>query len=357
MSDPEAGAVELSGLDLRYGGTVVAVDRVSLRVPRHEIMALVGPSGCGKTSLLRAIAGFEAPDSGTLQIDGRCVAGNGTWVPPEARQVGMVFQQGALFPHMTVRRNVLYGVRKLPDARQRAEQALDRVGLAGLAERYPDQLSGGQQQLVALARALAPAPRVVLLDEPFASLDAGRRERLREEVREVLGQARMTAILVTHDQEEALSLADSVAVMRGGRILQVGTPEEIYDRPASIEVAEFVGGGQLLVCSVLGGQLVTELGTLSTDAPDGGARLLVRPEQIVIHAGERVGPATGELVRRSYFGHDQLNEVRLVRSGVMLRVRTLESQELRCGARVQAALRPGTYRLYHDNGASYGVTA
>ena len=215
--------LEVEGLTVLYGD-VVAVDRASFRATRRAITTLVGPSGCGKTSLLRAIAGFESPQSGRVAIAGRDVAGGDAWVPPERREVGMVFQQGALFPHMTTWHNVRYGVDDRPDADRLTRDALDLAGLAPLSERYPDQLSGGQQQRVALARALAPSPAIVLFDEPFAGLDAAARERLREQVCSILRKAEMTAVIVTHDQEEALSLGDRVAVMMRGRIVQAGTP-------------------------------------------------------------------------------------------------------------------------------------
>jgi iron(III) transport system ATP-binding protein len=344
-------AVEVRDLVVRYDDTL-AVDRVSLSAPTDSILALVGPSGCGKTSLLRTIAGFETPLAGEVLIGEKVVAGNGSWVAPEDRQVGMVFQQGALFPHMTVRKNVLYGVAKRLDASRRAEESLELVGLARLADRYPDQLSGGQQQLVALARALAPSPKLVLLDEPFANLDAGLRARLRQEVRTILERARMTAILVTHDQEEALSLAATVAVMGHGRILQTGSPEEIYHRPATVEVAEFIGGGQLLRCSVVKGRLESALGSLTTDAPDGTAQLLVRPEEVLVSWNGARGGAAGKLARQSFFGHDLLNEIRMS-TGETVTVRTLNSVDRAHGSRVRLTLRPGPYRVYRDNGTTY----
>ncbi|NNL65910.1 MAG: ABC transporter ATP-binding protein, partial [Myxococcales bacterium] len=207
--------LEIRALSIDYGD-VAAVRRAALSLAEGRIGALLGPSGCGKTSLLRAIAGFERPTAGTIRLAGRTVSGDGVWVEPQHRQVGMVFQNGALFPHLTVEGNVRYGVGRGPDAKSRARRVLAQVGLAGLEDRFPDQLSGGQQQRVALARALAPRPQIILLDEPFASLDASLRERVRQEVRRVLEATAITAILVTHDQQEALSFADEVAVMIDG---------------------------------------------------------------------------------------------------------------------------------------------
>ena len=273
--------LEIEHVTVRHGSTT-AVNDLTLRVADREIVALVGPSGCGKTSLLRAVAGFERPASGTLRIGGATVAGQASWTPPERRRVGMVFQQGALFPHMTVNGNVRYGVDGQADADRRTAAALELVGMTKQGDRYPDQLSGGQQQRVALARALAPAPRIVLLDEPFANLDTGLRDRLRAEVRRILRAASATAVFVTHDQEEALSLADRVAVMMRGELLQFDAPEAIYERPASVDVAEFIGGGQLLDCAVSGGRLESAFGPLRSDAPDGRCRLLVRSEDLTV---------------------------------------------------------------------------
>jgi iron(III) transport system ATP-binding protein len=345
--------VEVRGLSVRYGARV-AVDGVDLAVPGGGITALLGPSGCGKTSLLRAIAGFEAPAAGEVAIAGRVVAGPGRWVPPEKRRVAMVFQEGALFPHLTVRGNVLYGLPRrgllggAACARRRAgraRSALELVGMADLAGRYPDQLSGGQQQRVALARALAPEPSLVLLDEPFANLDATLRQRVRAEVRAILQAAGATAVLVTHDQEEALSVADTVAVMHGGRILQVGAPEEVYRRPASAAVARFIGDGQLVDCVVERGVARSVFGR----APAGGAGadgpglLLVRPEDLTVmpecfYDGHEGVP--GEVVARTFYGHDLVDEVRLLGDGgEVVRVRSLAGPGHAPGERVRLLLR------------------
>jgi iron(III) transport system ATP-binding protein len=338
--------IQLEGLSVARGNTL-AVDNASLIIRGREITALVGPSGCGKTSVLRTIAGFELPVSGSVLIAGEPVAGVGRWVSPERRRVGMVFQEGAVFPHLNVWNNVLYGVTRHRDGEREAERALRLVGLDALRNRFPDELSGGQQQLVALARALAPAPRVVLLDEPFASLDASLRQRLREEVRSILRTAGITAVLVTHDQEEALSLADRVAVMRRGRILQVGSPGEVYDRPSSVEVAEFIGGGQLIDCTIARGRLESAVGALRTDAPDGAARLLVRPEAICILPAEAPAGVPARVVHSRYFGHDALHEVELA-GGERLQVRTWGSSDLEPGPELRVALTATELRVFAD---------
>src|SRR5688572_24360480 len=236
-----ASAVETEGLTRDFGARR-AVDGVDLRLERGGFLAVLGPSGSGKTTLLRMIAGFERPDAGTVAIGGRPVAGPGTWVEPEARRVGMVFQQGALFPHLSVAGNVGFGAAR-PD---RVGECLELVGLADRAGAFAHELSGGERQRVALARALAADPEVVLLDEPFSALDAGLRERLREEVAAILRAAGTGTLLVSRDQSEALSLADTVAVLRDGRVEQVGTPEEVYERPRSQWVANFLGEADVL---------------------------------------------------------------------------------------------------------------
>jgi iron(III) transport system ATP-binding protein len=328
--------LEVRELSVRYGD-VTAVDRVSLSLADHGITALLGPSGCGKTSLLRAIAGFEVPACGAVSIGGRRVSGPACWVAPERRQVGMVFQEGALFPHLSVWDNVLYGVRGHDGAADRVRETLGLVGMEGLERRFPDQLSGGQQQRVALARALAPAPEIVLLDEPFANLDAGLRQRLRQEIRAILAAAGATAILVTHDQEEALSVSDSLAVMIDGRILQFGSPQEIYHRPVCLEVARFVGDGQFVECTVRAGRVRSALGVGAADSSDGQRLLLVRPEDLVL-AGDGRAPLAGTLVRRRFFGHDLLEEVEL-EGGATLLVRRLVSNHFAVGSRVSVGLR------------------
>jgi len=336
--------LEVERLVLRHPD-VLALDRVDLTLRREAIVALLGPSGCGKTSLLRAIAGFETPESGSIQISGRLVCGGSHWVRAEHRNVGMVFQEGALFPHLSVWENVLYGVRGRPGAEDRAREVIDLVGIGSLVDRFPGEISGGQQQRAGLARALAPSPSLVLLDEPFANLDAGLRANLRSEMREILHRAKMSAILVTHDQEEALSFADEVAVMDRGRILQVGVPRDVYQRPVDVTVARFFGTGQLVECAVQEGQFECAFGVGPCDAPDGDGFVFLRPEDLGVLPGAREGAAGGTVVDRRFFGHDVLDVVRLD-AGETIEVRVLSPTTVPIGSKVQLTLRPRQFEIY-----------
>jgi iron(III) transport system ATP-binding protein len=331
-------ALACRGLVKHYGSTV-AVDGVDLEVPRGSLTGLLGPSGCGKTTVLRMIAGLLAPDAGEILIDGVPVADHRTHVPPEKRPVGLVFQDYALFPHLSVARNVAYGLGHLPrrERKDRVHEVLDLVGLADLGRRLPTALSGGQQQRVALARALAPSPELVLLDEPFSNLDAALRSSVREEVRAILRAADATAVFVTHDQEEALSLADRVAVMDAGRIHQVDDPQTLYTRPATRFVAGFVGEADVLTARRLDTFLVdTPLGRLPTAAPVGTPTVaaVVRPESLQVTA-DPGGDAT--VTGIEYFGHDQLVHVRLA-DGTSLRARRGPILDLHRGDRVDVAV-------------------
>jgi iron(III) transport system ATP-binding protein len=324
-------AIDAAGVEKAFGA-VRAVDGASLRVGEGELVALLGPSGSGKTTLLRVIAGFEEPDAGRVAIGGREVAGNGSWVEPEHRRIGMVFQDGALFPHLTVEGNVAFGARR----RERVAECLELVGLSARADDFPHELSGGERQRVALARALAADPEVVLLDEPFASLDAGRRESLRVEVAEILHAAGTSALLVTHDQAEALSLAGTVAVMRAGRVEQVGTPEEVYDRPVSRWLAEFLGEADVLPGTARDGVVECELGRFGAASDLAGrVHVVIRPESVAIGSGPGREPQTEALVvGRSFYGHDQLLQLELP-SGLRLRSRRLGFPTWHPGDRVR----------------------
>ena len=324
-------AIEVESVVKSYGG-VRAVDSVSLAVEPGAIVALLGPSGSGKTTLLRMIAGFERPDAGSVAIAGRTVVSATTMVEPEQRRIGMVFQQGALFPHLSVQGNVAFGAA----SRERVGECLSLVELAHRASAFPHELSGGERQRVALARALAAEPDVVLLDEPFAALDASLRESLREDVAAILRAAGATALLVTHDQAEALSLADQVAVMRDGRLEQFGTPEDVYDRPRSRWVAEFLGEANVLPGSAGAGMANCELGAFAVSEDlVGEVDVVVRPESITIgHAGRRDADAEGLVVARSFYGHDQVVSVELA-SGLKLRSRGLGFPAWHPGDRVR----------------------
>jgi iron(III) transport system ATP-binding protein len=315
--------LRLRGLRKSFG-EVVAVDGLDLDVPEGAICALLGPSGCGKTTTLRLIAGLEDPDAGTVEIGGEEVAASGRSVPAERRRIGMVFQDYALFPHMDVAANVGYALGRRPD-REKVETALETVGLGGLGGRNPHELSGGQQQRVALARALVAEPRALLLDEPFSNLDAGLRARVREEVREILSAQNLTSVFVTHDQEEALSVADVVAVVNEGKVEQCGTPEVVYSRPSNRWVANFLGEIEVLPGKANNGTIECELGQLpNREGHTGDVDVLVRPESLAIGTIEppdrRSQKAT--VVSRSFFGHDQLVELQLP-SGTVVKVRRL----------------------------------
>jgi len=309
MTATGAGSLEVAGLYKSFGPQAV-LEGVELTVPDRSFTAILGPSGSGKTTLLRCLVGFERPDAGRVVLGGRVVDGDGRHVPSEQRKIGYVPQEGGLFPHLTVAGNIGFGLPR--SARQAAvEELVDLVGLRDLVRRYPHQLSGGQQQRVALARALAIKPDLVLLDEPFSSLDASLRAAVRDDVRRVLSEAGTTALLVTHDQDEALSLADQVAVLRAGRIVQEGSPAQIYAQPVDAELARFLGEGNLVQGRVSGGRVQSCFGELTllpaaaAALHDGESTLvLIRPEQVVVEAGSRGAGVAGRVVHSEFHGHD-----------------------------------------------------
>jgi iron(III) transport system ATP-binding protein len=328
--------IHLDGVTKRFGD-VVAVDGASLCVERGEVLALLGPSGCGKTTLLRLVAGFERPDAGTIEVAERAVAGPGSWVAPEERRVGMVFQDYALFPHLTVAENVGFGVARRERA-SRVPELLATVGLETLGSRYPHELSGGQQQRVALARALAPEPELVLLDEPWSNVDPFLRETLRAEVSEIIRPLGVTVVLVTHDREEAFSLADRIALMRDGTVVQEGTAEQLYFSPTSRWAAEFVGAGNVLTGRVVDGRVETRIGAFAANgaSAEEAANVLVRPELLELEpdpAGE------AEVVGREFRGHDVFYRVLL--DGVELVSHRPSTEVVPLGARVTIRLHDG----------------
>ena len=332
--------VECTGVTKRYGD-VVALDRVSLSLQHGEVLSVLGPSGCGKTTLLRAMAGFETLDGGEIRIEGRTVSGTGRHLPPERRNVGMLFQEYALFPHLTVAQNVSFGLRKLPsdERRQRLDEVMELVRLSGLGGRHPHELSGGQQQRVALARTLAPRPVTVLLDEPFSNLDASMRSEMRVEVAGILRQNQISTVFVTHDREEAFAMADRIAVMREGRIEQIDTPNAVYRAPATPFVARMTGSCDFLRGEIRNGMAVTEIGTLSWVGGDeshgegAAVELLVQVDDLQV----RENPEGNAVVlSREFRGDETILEVGMP-SGSTVRCRDGSYSTTAPGARVTLA--------------------
>ena len=314
--------LEMRGVERRFGRTV-AVSGLDLTLPQGAIGCLLGPSGCGKTTALRCVAGFEPVDAGEIFARGRLLSSRDVTAPPATRNIGMVFQDYALFPHLTVLDNVAFGLhREARSARER--RALEMLALVGLEEcraRYPHEISGGQQQRVALARALAPQPDLVLLDEPFSNLDIDLRGRLSLEVREILKQVNATALLVTHDQNEAFAMADLVGVMQDGRLEQWDAPYELYHRPATRFVADFIGQGVFLPGEVLSaGGVGTELGVLAGDVPESfpaGSRidLLLRPDDVLY---DEASPLSLQVTQKAFRGADFLYTLALPSGATLL---------------------------------------
>jgi iron(III) transport system ATP-binding protein len=329
-------AIQCRSVTKRYG-SLAALDDFDLEVPTGSILGLLGPSGSGKTTALRIIAGFEQPDAGSVEVAGREVVGADTVVPPEDRKVGMVFQEYALFPHLTVADNVAYGLSGRMRG-QRTGEVLELVGLTEAGNRMPHELSGGEQQRVALARALAPEPHVILLDEPFSNLDAPRRDRVRREVRTILVEARTTAVFVTHDQEEALAMSDAVAVMRDGRVVQVAEPSELYRRPGDCWVARFLGEAEFIDGFASEGSVETALGTFPLEGDNaklvGKVEVMIRPESVGLVPDP---DATARVVAREFYGHDQLVMVR-IDDGIRLLSRLGATPSLLPGERVDVSI-------------------
>jgi putative spermidine/putrescine transport system ATP-binding protein len=335
--------VRLEGLSRHYG-PVVALDHLDLTLGPGELIALLGPSGCGKTTTLRLLAGLEDADTGRITVGGKDVTG----LSAAKRDMGMVFQAYSLFPNMTVRQNVAFGlrVRKISaDQRdKRALEMLDLVGLSAQADRYSHQLSGGQQQRVALARALAIEPQVLLLDEPLSALDAKVRAQLRDEIRRIQLEVGITTLFVTHDQEEALAIADRVGVMREGRLEQLAPPTEVYSRPATSFVAEFVGLSNRLPGEVRGGEVLVRgitLPLVEHDVPGGQVVALVRPEAVTLasDAAAESGPLTGTVIAVTFLGATSRVTVDLGDTTVLAQLPTSDAAALSAGSRVTLAIR------------------
>ena len=318
LSGEPRAVLELEGIQKSYGETQVIHD-LSLTVREGELLTLLGPSGCGKTTTLRLIAGLERPDGGTIRLNDEAVSGD-AFVAPENRDVGVVFQEFALFPHLNARENIAFGIqdRSGAEREQRIDELLNLVGLSEHGEKKPEELSGGQQQRVALARSLAPEPSILLLDEPFSNLDVDLRVEMREEVREILKEAGVTAISVTHDQEEAMSISDRVAVMSESGLEQVGTPEEVFQQPRSRFVAGFLGHASFVpgrvredcVDTIVGCIPFEQVNGLSEEYVGSDIDLMVRPDDVRSRAAEP-GEANGEVVHRRYLGSTVLYRVEI----------------------------------------------
>ncbi|MEQ8896936.1 MAG: ABC transporter ATP-binding protein [Roseovarius sp.] len=350
-------ARELTKMFGQGESAVTALDNVDIKIRENEFFTLLGPSGCGKTTLLRLIAGFELPTSGTIELDGQDI----TALPPHVRPVNTVFQNYALFPHMTVSENIGFGLKMLGkpsgEADNRVKQMLSLVQLEAMANRRTDQLSGGQQQRVALARALAPAPKVLLLDEPLAALDLKLRKNMQIELKSLQAETGITFIFVTHDQEEALTMSDRIAVMRDGQILQIGTPKEIYDKPTHRFVADFIGDINILEAEVEGAEGdqtrvrlkdgTTMLARSTGADTQGHCAVALRPESIRVAQGGEAPALTGQLENLVYMGSAHNLHLRLG-SGEELVVRhggSTDGIDLSPGAQVGVVIAPGGVRV------------
>jgi iron(III) transport system ATP-binding protein len=345
-------ALETVALNKSFGA-VRAVDNLSIQVFQGEILALVGPSGCGKTTLLRMLAGFEQPDTGTIRLQDQLAAGEGVFLPPERRGVGMVFQDYALFPHLTVLENVAFGLKHLPKGRREkeVEEWLRVVGLQGFARSYPHELSGGERQRVALARALIPEPVLVLMDEPFSNLDADRRMQVREEVQAVLRKLNATVVFVTHDQEEALFMGDRLAVLNHGRLEQIDCPDTVFSQPATRFVAEFLGQTDFVAGEVTHGGILTEVGLVPQPLnlpPGARVELAVRADDVDVAPEGSPRGAAAQVVSRYYKGIYNVYRLALP-SGQVLHSLQPHGRVLHPGQPVRALIAPGhDLACYHQ---------
>lgn len=341
-----AAGVRLQSVTRRFGETV-AVQDVTLEVAAGEIVCLLGPSGCGKTTLLRLIAGLEAPDSGQIFIDEREVSGPSRQVPPEKRGVGLMFQDFALFPHLKVVDNVAFGLQGMGRAKALAEAhaALERMGLARYADDYPHVLSGGQQQRVALARAIVPRPQIMLMDEPFSGLDPRLRSRMREETLDILRETRATCVIVTHEAEEAMRMGDRIAVMREGRLVQTGAPEEIYRKPADLFIAEMFSEINVVPCHIAGGAAYSPLGTFAANGQAEGAGMLCFRPQVVKLTDTGDG-TPGRIIELRFLGNDTLVEIAVDGVDVPLLMRTRGRLRYAAGAEVGVTVDPEKLMIF-----------
>ena len=335
-------ALQLDGVSKSFGATV-AVDDVTMELAGHELLALVGPSGCGKSTLLRLVAGLVGVDQGAIRIRGSLVDDGTRRVDPEGRRIGLVFQEHALFPHLTVAHNVAFGLRNVArtERQRRVDQWLDLVGLGGYGRRYPHELSGGERQRVALARAMAPAPTLMLLDEPFASLDPNLRAQVRTEVTGLLRSIGTPAVFVTHDQTEAMATGDRVAVMRAGRIEQIGTPDAVFHEPASRFVAGFMGDASFLPITRDGGRPSSELGAVTLGSLNGAAAgdlvAVTRPDDVTFVEDP---DGTAEIVGAEFRGSTWRYDLRLA-SGITVHSTQSHLVRVAIGTPVRVTLVPG----------------
>ncbi|WP_313135496.1 ABC transporter ATP-binding protein [Paracoccus jeotgali] len=356
-------ALALTGVMRSFSGRQVLSD-ISLTVPQGHITCLLGPSGCGKSTLLRLIAGVDRPDGGRIELNGEPIADDGIFVQPENRHIGFMFQDYALFPHLSVRDNLAFGLKHLDRATraQRIDEIAGRIGITALLPRFPHSLSGGEQQRVALARALAPQPGILLMDEPFSNLDRGLRERVRRDTTELLHQLGTTAIIVTHDPEEALAIGDMIVLMRDGRIEQQGTPFDIYDRPRSAYAAEFMGPCNRLVGIWRHGEIETPIGRFAgtLDLPEGSPALAcIRPQALSVEA-DGAG-ISARIVSKTFIGESEQIEVSVHPLFKPLRMHSHERIPMGVGEKVSLRLNGAQIHIFEDGAlplaSSEGVRA